>query len=167
MRIKRILVPIDFSAASLRALDEAVVLARSLNARLSAVFVLGPLHYPYTIEFMGSAVGLGLIVDAQRKWALQEMAKLVARLAKRGVKCNALIEHGTPHERIVETARRVRANLIVMSTHGRTGLSHVMLGSVAERVVRTAPCSVLIVPGEARKRRTSRRVEGKTSAKAA
>ena len=161
MQVKRILVPVDFSAASLSALDEAIDLSRSLDAKLTAMFVLAPLHYPSTIEFMGNAVGLGLIVDEQRKWAKKEMANLVARLAKRGVKCDALLEHGPPQERIVETAKRIHADLIVIGTHGRKGLSHVVLGSVAERVVRTAPCPVLTVHRTAKQRRVSHRAPRK------
>jgi nucleotide-binding universal stress UspA family protein len=97
------------------------------------------------------------MLEEQRKWARQEVSNLAARLAKRGVKCNVLLEHGAPQERIVETAKRVKADLILMSTHGRTGLSHLMLGSVAERVVRTAPCAVLIVPHAARRPTRGRR----------
>ena len=166
MRVKRILVPIDFSPASQRALDEAIDLGRSLHAKLTAMFVLPPLRYPYTIEFMGAAVGLGLIVDAQRKWAQREVANLAGRLAKRGVKCEALLQQGPPQKRIVETAKRIKADLIVMSTHGRTGVSHLMLGSVAERVVRTAPCAVLIVRHTARQRSARPRVARKKPVRA-
>ena len=167
MRVKRILVPIDFSTASLKALDEAIELSRSLKAELNVVFVLAPLQYPYMVDFLGTAVGFGLMVEEERKWARKEVEKLVARLAKRGVKCRALIEHGSPQERIVETAKRIGADLILMSTHGRTGLSHLMLGSVSERVVRTAPCSVLIVRSAARQRGANRRAPAKRSATAA
>lgn len=164
MRVKRILVPIDFSAASLRALEEAIELNRSLDAKLTVVFVLAPLQYPNMVEFLGTAVGLGLMVEEERQWARKEISNLVARLAKRGVECRALLENGPPHERIVATAKRIKADLIVMSTHGRTGFSHLMLGSVAERVVRMAPCPVLVVRGPAIERRVGRRAPRKTQA---
>jgi nucleotide-binding universal stress UspA family protein len=165
MRIKRILVPVDFSSPSLRALDEAVDLARTVDAKLTAVFVAAPLQYPSI--FLGTAVGLGLLLAEERKWARKELGKLVARLSKRGVQCDALLEKGRPHERIVEAAKRTRADLIVMSTQGRTGFSHLMLGSVAEHVVRTAPCPVLVVRGPAIERRVGRRAPRKTRAKVA
>jgi nucleotide-binding universal stress UspA family protein len=114
---------------------------------------------------MGAAVGLGLIMDEQRKWAKKEVENLVGRLAKRGVKCDALLEHGAAHDRIVDVAKRIHADLIVMSTHGRTGLSHAMMGSVAERVVRMAPCPVLIVRPPKR-RKTLGKAPGKVALKA-
>ena len=155
MRIKRILVPVDFSSPSLKALDEAVDLAHSVDAKLTAVFVLAPLQYPHIL--LGTAVRLGLLLKEERKWARKELARLVARVSKRGVACRAVLENGSPHERIVEAAKRTKADLIVMSTQGRTGFSHLTLGSVAERVVRTAPCSVLTVRGSANEQTGFRR----------
>jgi nucleotide-binding universal stress UspA family protein len=78
--------------------------------------------------------------DAQRR-----LKRLVAQAKKRGVRAKGLILEGIPHERIVRAARSTRADLIVLGTHGRTGLGRVFLGSVAARVITLAPCPVLTV----------------------
>jgi nucleotide-binding universal stress UspA family protein len=78
--------------------------------------------------------------DAQRR-----LGRLVAQAKKRGVRAKGLVLEGIPHERIVRAARSTRADLIVLGTHGRTGLGRVFLGSVAARVVTLASCPVLTV----------------------
>jgi nucleotide-binding universal stress UspA family protein len=85
-----------------------------------------------------------LLVEQQRS-AREQLNKVCQRLQKRGVKCKAVLATGSVYQCIANTARQMKADLIVVGTHGRTGLSHVLLGSVAERVVQTAPCPVLTV----------------------
>ena len=83
------------------------------------------------------------MIEEQRASATQQLARLQARYAKRQIKLRTLLQTGTPYQAIVDTAKAVKAGLIVMSTHGRTGMKHLLLGSTAERVVRTAACPVL------------------------
>jgi nucleotide-binding universal stress UspA family protein len=81
------------------------------------------------------------------------MARLAADLGKKGRSVRTLTKRGSPAQVIVDTAKRNGADLIVMGTHGRTGLAHMLIGSVAERVVRTAHCPALTVRYARRKRR--------------
>jgi nucleotide-binding universal stress UspA family protein len=82
-----------------------------------------------------------------RQHAKKQLTALVARARRAGVRATALLLDGAPHEQILRAARRARADLIVIGTHGRSGLSKVLLGSVAERVIRLAPGPVLTVRG--------------------
>jgi nucleotide-binding universal stress UspA family protein len=88
----------------------------------------------------------GDVYDAVERGARQQLTKLTARVSARHAATREMLVLGTAYRAIITQAKRLRANLIVMSTHGRTGLSHALLGSVAERVVRLAPCPVLTVP---------------------
>jgi len=83
--------------------------------------------------------------QALRQIADRLMGNLSKRLARQGVRAHTVMLRGTPALRIIEEAKKRRADLIIMGTHGRTGLEHLLLGSVAERVVRLSPCPVLTV----------------------
>ena len=150
MTIRRILVPVDFSAASLQALDYAVELAQPLRAALTVLFVVEPLY---------SAGDFGVLLEEQQRLGHAELARLQARLKQRRVPCRTVMGRGTPYQVITDEAHRGRADLIVMATHGRTGLSHLVMGSVAAKVVRTARCPVLTLHprGRARGRRAASR----------
>jgi nucleotide-binding universal stress UspA family protein len=82
---------------------------------------------------------------AIRGSAARELERLAKSLRARGLKVKSLLEDGLPVERILQVAHRLRSDLIVLATHGRSGLAHVLLGSVAENVVRRAACPVLVV----------------------
>lgn len=137
MTIKRILVPVDLSEPSIQALDYAVDLAAFFKARLMILFVAEALYY---------AGDLGLIVEEQQRLGREQLARLEKRVQQRGRTCETILLRGIPYQVIVDEAGHRAADLIVMGTHGRTGLSHLVMGSVADRVVRTAPCPVLTVP---------------------
>jgi len=145
MKIKRILVPVDFSKQSLKALDVAVDFAKPLGAELVVLFVIEPIYYAVPDLAGTAAAALGGMLEEQRKSAKQQLARLQARYARRRVTLRALLQTGMPYQAIVDTAKGIKAGLIVMSTHGRTGMKHLLLGSVAERVVRTAKCPVLTI----------------------
>jgi nucleotide-binding universal stress UspA family protein len=81
-------------------------------------------------------------------WVRKEMDKLLKTARAAGVKATSAIVEGSPFERIARAARARRAGLIVMGTHGRTGFSRLLLGSVASRVISTSPCPVLTVRGD-------------------
>jgi len=150
MAIKRILVPIDLSANSLAGLDYAVALAKAVRAEIYVLYVVEPLYYAMS-EFAAPAVGE--LLEEQRRSSRAELTRLEQRYAARKVPLRILQQVGTAHQTVVANAKRLKADLIVMATHGRTGVSHFLLGSVAERVVRAASCPVLTV----RPSRTSRR----------
>jgi nucleotide-binding universal stress UspA family protein len=146
-RIRRIMCASDFSAASRPAFRKALELARSTRARLLIVHALFPVIPP----LMGEGVYVSpttwnQIEAGARRTAQRQLAKLLQAARKSGVRANALVVEGaTPADRIVRTARARRVDLLVLGTHGRTGLSRLVLGSVAGRVVATAPCPVLTV----------------------
>ena len=141
MRIKRILVPTDFSDASLAAVDYAVELAKPFKATLLIVLAVEPLYY---------AGDLGLQLEEQRRLGREDLDELAARLKRAGVECQTILETGTPYRVIADLADRQAVDLIVMATHGRGGLSHLLIGSVTEKVVRTANRPVLTVHPAAR-----------------
>ena len=143
MRVKRILVPTDLSEAAKPALKLAAELGRTFGAELVLLFVVEPF---YTSGDILSAGALAAVLDKLREKArTTALARRVTWLAKRGVRAHGSIREGQPAEVIVEQARKYPADLIVIGTHGRTGLSHAYLGSVAERVVRASQCPVLTV----------------------
>ena len=155
MRIKRILVPVDFSPNAMRALDYALDFSKEFGAQISVLYVVEPIYYAVP-DFSGSPA-MGQLLTEQMSSARSQLAQLERRYAKRRVKLRAFLQTGTAYEAIGETAKQVKADLIVMATHGRTGVTHLLLGSVAERVVRTAPCPVLTLrPGQPRRRAASR-----------
>lgn len=139
MPAQHILVPIDFSLNADHAFDYALTLARTLQAHLTLVHVIEPLPVG-TIETMPYTY----LHDLEVK-ITDLMTAYRDRVTAAGLQSDFVIVHGVPFHSIIETARTAHVDLIIMGTHGRTGLSHVLLGSVAERVVQHAPCPVLVV----------------------
>jgi nucleotide-binding universal stress UspA family protein len=149
MTIHSILVPVDFSGCSSAAVDTALDLARLTGARLTLVNAYG---VPVTwLPDGGAYVPTRPELAELERTALGELEPVRRRLAEAGVAVEARAVEGPPAETIVQAAREAGADLIVMGTHGRTGLKHLLLGSVAERVLRTAACPVLTVRGPAEK----------------
>ena len=147
-RIRRILYATDYSKASEPALQQAVDLAKQNNAELTVVNVIEPVM-PYVAgdDFGGAELYVRL-EESTTKDAESSMQKLMRRLDRSKVKAKSLVLKGNPHEQIVKTAKSKKADMIVIGTHGRTGLSKLFLGSVAGRVVSTATCPVLTVRGK-------------------
>jgi nucleotide-binding universal stress UspA family protein len=143
-KIKRIVVGIDFSEGSEVALAKALDLAATFGAVVDVVHVL----QPGAIFSPTGMVGMVGLPDAPAFYAQIEEA-LAARAdqaAAKKVACETNSLTGFPPHELVEHAKKTRADLIVVGTHGRTGLPHAVLGSVAERVVQRAACPVLVVP---------------------
>jgi universal stress protein A len=142
MEIKRILCPTDFSATAQKALEYAVFLASSHNAELQLLHVVDHLHGfdNYLILSMAPHE----IAERMEKHANKDLSEVVNQI-KETVKIQKAVRHGKTSVQIIEMAREVKADLIVMGSHGRTGVSHVIIGSVAEAVVRHAYCPVLVV----------------------
>jgi universal stress protein A len=139
--IKRILVPIDFSDCSKKALQYALPLAREHQAALTLLYVV-PAAYGAG-EYGG--LDYAQLEASMKEGGERELAKLAGEVALGGVPAEALVRLGSPAANIIDAARELPADLIVISTHGRTGLKHVFLGSVAEHVVQRAPCPVFVV----------------------
>src|SRR3990172_4207161 len=132
--VRRILHPTDFSRASGAAFLKALALAKESRAELLLVHVLLP-----TTPFIG---------DGYISPKTYEELEASARRGAQRARVKAVLLEGVPYDRIARVARSKRADLIVMGTHGRSGLSKFFLGSVAERVIALAPCPVLTVRGK-------------------
>jgi len=145
--IKKILYATDYSKASGRALDEAVNLATRYDAELLVLHVIEPVTTYVTGEDFGSAGLYMKLEDATKREAEVSMQKLMGKLQKSKVRAKSLLLKGTPHDQIVKAAKSRNADMIVIGTHGRTGLSKLFMGSVAGKVVSTATCPVLTVRG--------------------
>lgn len=141
MTPRHFLVPIDFSEFSRQALDYAIALAGKLQARLTLVHVIQPL--PSGVE-LGIVLPPGYMEDLEAGLH-SSLQSYLERVTTAGLQGETLVEHGMPFKVIIEVAAARHVDLIVMGTQGRTGLQHFLLGSVAEKVVRLAPCAVLTV----------------------
>ena len=148
-RIRRIIYASDFSSASRKAFATALALAKTNRAALTLVHVVvTPMVPALTDSYLASGVWEDIRNEA-RTWAQKQLAKLVSEARKAGVRVTALLFEGeAPAAQIVRTARSRRADLLVLGTHGRTGLSKLFLGSVAQRVLATAHCPVVTVRGK-------------------
>src|SRR5262245_52215944 len=142
MIVQHVLVPIDFSATADRALEYAIALAQQLQARLTLLHVLE--MTPVTMEEMTAGVA-ATYLEAQETEAQQLLQASLERVQRAGLQGDILLVQGTPTPTIVDMAGEQGVDLIVMGTHGRTGLAHLFMGSVAEHVIRQAPCPVLVM----------------------
>jgi nucleotide-binding universal stress UspA family protein len=139
-RIKRIVVPIDFSERSAKALPYAAALAERFDASVTLMHVTE----------IPAAVGMDYIPTATAQAQAEQMAEGLLLRAQResfpeGVSTRTVVKSGSAYHEITRTAQKEDADLIVLTTHGRTGLTHALLGSTAERVVRHSSCPVMVV----------------------
>lgn len=141
LRLQHILVPYDFSEGAKLALHHAIAHAQHFQSNLTLLHVV---HLP----FRGVSLGAGephamegmLLAEATK-----QLTALIEELKQQNLTANSRVRPGYPAPEIVEVARQELVDLIIMGTHGRTGFKHTVLGSVAENVVRHAPCPVLVV----------------------
>ena len=143
---ERIVAATDFTPASQPAVDEAQRIARQCGAQLLIV-------HAYRVPAAGelAQVPAGVYDDflrAVRAAGEQRLATLVAQARSGGIDARPLLREGFADEEILDAARQERADLIVMGTHGRRGVSRILMGSVAWQVVSRAPCPVMTVPAE-------------------
>lgn len=138
--LARLLVATDFSEHAARALGWGEEVARRFGAEIVVIHVEEPL----------AVVPSADLAVERRRGAEKELARLVAHLHGQGFAARSRLSAGMPFEEIVQAARSEQADLIVLGTHGRTGLAHLLMGSVAERVARSASCPVLTVPHRTR-----------------
>ena len=147
--LDRILVPTDFSEHSRHALSYALAFAKHFGAEVILLNAIYPHYYASNPDYFSS--DYGSLLDEAHRAAKAEMAKLLQATSFDGVSFKTRIEEGHPVQTILDVAKEWDADLIVTSTHGRTGLEHVLIGSTAEQVVRYATCPVLVVPRVKRK----------------
>jgi nucleotide-binding universal stress UspA family protein len=133
-----IVVGVDFSELSAEALRVAIRLAQSGNGVVHLVHIVAPIT-------SAAEIPVPFPLDAVEAAARKQLAEVHAKVLAAGVPTTATVEIGSPEQLLPQIALRLRADLIVVSTHGRKGLQRFALGSVAESVTRNAPCSVLTV----------------------
>ncbi|MGH7767773.1 MAG: universal stress protein [Candidatus Binatia bacterium] len=141
--IKKILAPTDLSDLSLAGVRYALELARTMGAEVAV-------YHAIEVEQLMHQSTAGLLDDVVKKYetAIKRFLKAQCSDLLPGVAIGIKAEFGTPDLNIVDEAKKEGTDLIVISTHGRTGLSHILVGSVTERVVRNAPCPVLSIRPE-------------------
>ena len=140
----RIVVPADVSSSAEEAWVLAQRVAESLGSEIVLVHVFAALP-PYGDAPLGHLDATGQALESARKWVSDELGKMVARARERGINVRAVMRNGVPHQEIVQLAADEPADIVIMGTHGRSGLSRMLLGSVAERVIHFAHCPVLTV----------------------
>jgi nucleotide-binding universal stress UspA family protein len=145
-RVRRILHPTDFSRASSAAFSRAVQMAKTDRAQLLIVHVLAP-PMPIAGEGYISPSVYEDLEASSRRYAQKRLGALQAKARKAGARASTLLLEGVAHEQIIRAARSKKADLIVIGTHGHTGLVKFFLGSIASRVVAGAHCPVLTVRG--------------------
>lgn len=144
----KIIAATDFSDDSKFALEYAEEIARRFSAEIVVVHVDQPLSPVMMTPDFGAGIDIGVmsrIAEEQRLLAQRELDQTVAKLRDGGLKAHSLLRVGAPFIEILHSARNENADLIVLGTHGRTGLAHVLIGSVAERVVHKSSVPVLTV----------------------
>jgi nucleotide-binding universal stress UspA family protein len=143
MQFRHIMAPTDFSEYSKQAVTSALELAQKFGAKLTILHVIE--LPPYPVEgYVPPSLSATFMDDLERQ-ATADLAQLVPEAAAANVEVARVIAVGTPYRKIIETAEAEQVDLIVMATAGRTGFSHLVMGSIAERVVRTATCPVLTI----------------------
>jgi len=145
IEIRRILCPIDFSEHSRRALDHAVAIARWYEAAVTVLHVFSPV----TVAAVGAAPVVFepmVLAPVDRDRLLADTKAFAAAESAPGVAIEAVIREGSTATEILEQAASMSADLLVIGTHGRSGFDRLLVGSVAEKVLRKASCPVLTVP---------------------
>ena len=143
MQIRTILFPTDFSNGARAAMDHAVSLARDYKAKLILLYVIQDISIAEW--YIPSSLSVTDLIEDMQKSAWKEMDKWAAEVSSKVEKVEKLVIRGVPFVEIIRAAKEKDTDLIVIGTHGRTGIDHMLFGSPAEKVVRKAPCPVLTV----------------------
>ena len=143
MQIKTILFPTDFSHGARAAMDHAISLAKDYEATLILLYVIQDISIAEW--YIPSSLSVASLLEDMEKSASQEMEKWIAEVSGRVKNVERIVTRGVPFVEIIKTAKDKNADLIVIGTHGRTGIDHMLFGSTAEKVVRKASCPVLTV----------------------
>ena len=142
--LRRILVPTDFSKHSENALKYAVAFAEKFGAELHLLHVVQDLAL-FVPDAVGNAPPVVPPIDQLTAAVRESLQRVIREHGLERFRVCPEVREGTPFYEIIQCAREKDVDLIVMGTHGRSGLAHVLLGSVSEKVVRKAPCPVLTV----------------------
>jgi len=140
---KELVVPTDFSEYSLRAIDYGVEMAEKFGSHVSLVYVVEPLLQAADLTW--TTVDFEELNTAHTEAAEKQLEKLAEERIPKGIECDTVILFGKPFVEILKYAKEKNADLIVMATHGRGAIPHLLLGSTTEKVVRKATCPVLTV----------------------
>jgi universal stress protein A len=142
MRIRQIMAPTDFSEGSKQAIAYAYELAQAIGAKLVLLHVIEEL--PSYIGFVLPG-GAAMILEDLGRQACLDLAEVLPEAKAAEVEVTRRVVEGSPPHKILEVAAAEKIDLIVIATHGCTGFSHLFMGSVAEKVVRAAPCPVITI----------------------
>jgi len=141
--IQKILTAVDFSGQTDKVVDAAISMATKFEAELRLVFVVEEMaHYAWVTV---PHISFDILEEEMGKSAETKLEKLVEEKLPAGLSCKTEVRKGIPAREIVDCARKEGSSLIVMGTHGYRGMEKVLLGSVAEQVLRSAPCPVLVI----------------------
>lgn len=140
--IRRILVPIDFSIPSRKSLEYAAPFAKHFGAEIVLVHVVEPSIYP--ADFSATQVGFPNVDEELRRHGREELATLVDKV-KTTVPARSIIRTGRAFLEITRVAKEEQVDLIIIASHGHTGVEHIFFGSTAEKVVRKSPCPVMVL----------------------
>lgn len=143
IQLKSILVPVDFSPPSEKALHYALSFADQFGASLVLLYVVEPAIYPVELGYI--PVDIETLYRTMDEGARERLRALAEKHIPRNLRTQIEVRIGQPHREIASAAKELNVDLIIIATHGHTGLKHTFLGSTAERVVRHAPCPVLTV----------------------
>ncbi len=143
MLIKTILFPTDFSQGARAAMEYAVSMAKDCQAKLILLYVIQDISIAEW--YIPSSLSAADLVEDMQKSAAKEMDKWQAEAKQQLKDVEALVLRGVPFVEIIKTAKDKKADMIVIGTHGRTGIDHMLFGSTAEKVVRKSHCPVLTV----------------------
>ncbi|MFH1721386.1 MAG: universal stress protein [Candidatus Altiarchaeota archaeon] len=154
IEIKRILMPVDFSPLSLCVLDHATAVARHFGAKILVLHVISQEWIGEMNAIKAFAVPIDSVdelLERKKRDSAERIEEIIKGSGNEALFEGGAVEVGLPAEEIVRVAKERATDLIVICTHGRSGLSHIFLGSVAEKVIRRSPCPVLSVRGQSAK----------------
>lgn len=141
IKLKKILCPIDFSICSKYALNYAIDLSLKDNAKIYLIYVVET-HLDEMRDILNQ---IDLLPNNRQEDIHAQLNDLIPENTKKHIQSETLVAKGVPYIEIIKAAKDLLADLIVMGTHGKTGLEHILIGSVAERVIQKAPCPVLSI----------------------
>jgi len=136
-------VPIDFSEHSKNALKYAIPFAQKFNASIDLIYVVEPTIYPADFSF--GQIGFPNVEEELRTRGSNELGNLMKKEIADKVVSRKIVRTGKPFYEINQYALEENISLIIIATHGHSGMEHILFGSTAEKVVRKAPCPVLVV----------------------
>jgi len=139
--IQGVMVPVDFSKESILAAKFGASLAEEYKTKLYVLHVMEPVHP----SLRGYIVDFEQFQQRMIAQAKEDLENVIPKAVKDRIPVEFILEIGHPSYLIVEKAKELGVDVVVIATHGRTGLSHVLLGSVAEKVIRHAPCPVFVI----------------------